>query len=162
MIERAIAIRHPWCWAVIHGGKDVENRTAPRQFKAAVGRRVFVHASKGMTQAEYQRAVEFMAGLSVRCPPLDELQFGGIVGSVVVERIVTRHRSRGSVGLRRSRSLTQGRNRSAPCVGGLGSSRSSHHDPHRDHPSRVRRDRRDPAAWRSVGYENATNERGEK
>ena len=27
-------------------------------------------------------------------PALDELQFGGIVGSVVVERIVTRHRSR--------------------------------------------------------------------
>jgi hypothetical protein len=47
-----------------------------------------------MTRAEYQHAVEFMAGLGVRCPPLDELQFGGIVGSVVVERIVTRHRSR--------------------------------------------------------------------
>jgi hypothetical protein len=26
--------------------------------------------------------------------PLDELQFGGVTGSVVVERIVTRHRSR--------------------------------------------------------------------
>ena len=38
--------------AVIYGGKDVENRSldAPRQFKAAVGRRVFVHASKTMTQ----------------------------------------------------------------------------------------------------------------
>lgn len=67
--ERAIAIRHPWAWAVIHGGKDVENRTAPRQFKAAVGRRIFVHASKGMARAEYEHAVEFMAGLGVRCPP---------------------------------------------------------------------------------------------
>jgi hypothetical protein len=35
-----------------------------------------------------------MAGLGVRCPPLDEVQFGGVIGSVVVERIVTRHRSR--------------------------------------------------------------------
>jgi hypothetical protein len=36
---------------VIHGGKDVENRTAPRQFKAAVGERIFVYASKPSTSA---------------------------------------------------------------------------------------------------------------
>ena len=44
---RAISIRQPWAWAVVHAGKDVENRsaTAPRQFKSAVGQRVLIHAS---------------------------------------------------------------------------------------------------------------------
>ena len=59
-----------------------------------------------MTRAEYQRAVEFMASLGSG-EPLDELQFGGVIGSVVVTDIVTRCRSRWFRGLRRSRSLTQ-------------------------------------------------------
>ena len=46
-LQRAISIRPPWAWAVVHAGKDVENRsaTAPRQFKSAVGQRVLIHAS---------------------------------------------------------------------------------------------------------------------
>ena len=77
---RAIALRQPFAWAVIYGGKDVENRSlnAPRQFKAAVGRHVFVHASKTMTRAEYEDAVEFMRKIGVACPHPDELQFGGV------------------------------------------------------------------------------------
>ncbi len=88
--RRAIAIRQPWAWAVIYAGKDVENRAAPRQFKAAVGRRIFVHASKTMTKAEYADAVEFMAGLGVECPAPADLLFGGIVGSALVRAMITR------------------------------------------------------------------------
>jgi hypothetical protein len=88
----AISIRQPWAWAIIHGGKDVENRSeyAPRQFGLAVGKRVFVHASKTMTPDEYERAAKFMASIGVRCPAPDELQFGGVIGSVFVKEIVTR------------------------------------------------------------------------
>jgi hypothetical protein len=95
-LQRAIAIRQPFAWAVIHAGKDVENRGphAPRQFKAAVGHRVYIHASKGMTRVEYERAVDFMASIGVRCPAPDEFQFGGVIGSVMVVDIVERHRSR--------------------------------------------------------------------
>ena len=47
-LRRAIAIRQPFAWAVIHGGKDVENRSASarRLFEPAVGERVLIHASK--------------------------------------------------------------------------------------------------------------------
>lgn len=90
-MSRAIAIRQPFAWAIIYGGKDVENRSAPRQFKAAVGQRVFVHASKAMTKAEYADAVAFMRKIGVACPA--DLQFGGVIGSVAVERIVTAHSS---------------------------------------------------------------------
>ena len=95
-LQRAIAIRQPWAWAVAHAGKDVENRGphAPRQFKAAIGQPILVHASKAMTADEYERGAKFMASIGVRCPAPDDLQFGGIIGSVLVVDIVTRHRSR--------------------------------------------------------------------
>jgi hypothetical protein len=94
-LQRAISIRQPWAW-VVHAGKNLENRseTAIRAYRPAVGQRVYIHASKSMTRVEYERAVEFMAGLGVRCPAPDELQFGGVIGSVLVMEIVARHRSK--------------------------------------------------------------------
>jgi hypothetical protein len=95
-LQRAISIRQPFAWAVVHAGKDVENRseTAIRAYRPAVGCRVYIHASKGMTRVEYERAAEFMASIGVRCPAPDELQFGGVIGSVLVVDVVARHRSR--------------------------------------------------------------------
>ena len=91
----AISIRQPWAWAVVHAGKDVENRGphAPRQFQAAVGQRVYIHASKTMTIAEWLEAKNFMAKLGVAFPSPSDLMYGGIVGSAIVTRIVTQHRS---------------------------------------------------------------------
>ena len=58
----ALSVRQPWAWALIHGGKDVENRTemAVRNggMRAQVGKRIAVHASKGMTREEYESARE--------------------------------------------------------------------------------------------------------
>jgi hypothetical protein len=91
-LRRAIAIRQPFAWAVIYGGKDVENRgaSARRLFKSAVCERVLIHASEGMTPAEYENAAAFMASIDVRCPQRKALQFGGVIGSVFVSDIVTR------------------------------------------------------------------------
>jgi hypothetical protein len=47
-----------------------------------------------MTRVEYERAAEFMASIGVECPAPDELQLGGVIGSVLVVDIVARHRSR--------------------------------------------------------------------
>jgi hypothetical protein len=35
-----------------------------------------------------------MAGIGVRCPALDDLAFGGVIGSVLVVDVVARHRNR--------------------------------------------------------------------
>ena len=91
--EWAISIRQFWAWAVIHGGKDVENRSLPRRFKAAVGQRVLIHAGLRMTSDEYSVAVAFMAGLGVRCPAPEQLARGGVIGSVAVVDIVARYPS---------------------------------------------------------------------
>jgi hypothetical protein len=89
-LRRAIAIRQPFAWAVIHGGKDVENHNqrAAFQFKPAIGERVLIHASEGMTAAEYENAAAFMASIGVRCPQREALQFGGVIGSAFVHDIV--------------------------------------------------------------------------
>jgi hypothetical protein len=91
-LRRAIAIRQPFAWAVIHAGKDVENRRASgrRLFESAVGERVLIHASKGMTADEYENATAIIASIGVRCPQREALQFGCVIGSVFVRDIVTR------------------------------------------------------------------------
>src|SRR5580658_10497596 len=92
--QRAISIRQPWAWAIVHAGKDVENRKRPSQFQAAIGRRVFIHAaSYRMTAAGYAEAVAFMADLGVACPSPSDLMYGGIIGSVLVVDVVTAHAS---------------------------------------------------------------------
>jgi hypothetical protein len=45
-------------------------------------------------QVEYERAAKFMASIGVWCPAPDELQFGGVIGSVLVVDVVERRRSR--------------------------------------------------------------------
>lgn len=75
---KALSIRQPWAWLIIHGGKDIENRTWHTKFRG----RFLVHASKGMTRAEYNAASWVAGPIGVRLPPFEKLQRGGIIGSV--------------------------------------------------------------------------------
>jgi hypothetical protein len=84
--ELALSIRQPFAWAIIDELKDIENRT----WRPSHRGRIAIHASKGMTYAEYERAVEFMrVACGVRCPLPMELDRGGIIGSVELVDIVT-------------------------------------------------------------------------
>lgn len=80
----AISIRQPWAWLVVHGGKDIENRTWPTRFRG----RVLVHASKGMTRDEwaetYFAVAEIDSGLADRMPRPDQIERGGIVGEIEI------------------------------------------------------------------------------
>src|SRR3990167_9411398 len=49
---KALSIRQPWAWLILHAGKDIENRGWPTSFRG----RFLIHASKGMTRAEYELA----------------------------------------------------------------------------------------------------------
>ena len=80
----AISVRQPWAWAIIHAGKDVENRS-----KIAITRggmsghtHIAIHAARGMTRDEYESAATFMETIDVIAPRPDELLRGGIIGSV--------------------------------------------------------------------------------
>lgn len=80
---KALSIRQPWAWLIIHGGKDVENRSWHTKYRG----RFLVHASKGMTRGEYDEALELVQDIGSmelyrRFPSFEALQRGGIIGSV--------------------------------------------------------------------------------
>lgn len=81
----ALSIRQPWAWLILNAGKDIENRDWRTNFRG----RVLIHASKSCTKAEYEDAIEFMEvrkldHLGIAFPSIDQLDRGGIVGSVEI------------------------------------------------------------------------------
>lgn len=42
---KALSIRQPWAWLILHGGKDIENRSWNTNFRG----RFLIHAAAGMT-----------------------------------------------------------------------------------------------------------------
>jgi hypothetical protein len=87
----ALSVRQPWAWAIIHAGKDVENRgwrTGSASGWLRRRGRVAIHASKGMTRREYIDAYCMMANTGVACPREIDLPRGGIIGSVEIVDVV--------------------------------------------------------------------------
>lgn len=90
----ALAVRQPWAWAIVHGGKDIENRVARAVTMGGMKPGpVAILASKGMTRREYEAAAAFMDGIGVACPRPDLLVRGAIIGHVTVTGIVKEHPS---------------------------------------------------------------------
>lgn len=108
----ALSIRQPWASLILKAGKDIENRDWPTKYRG----RILVHAAKGMTHGEHEDAIAFAveaitataegrndaAAKRVALRQLgfafDDLQRGGIVGSVEIVDCVTRSDSPWFVG----------------------------------------------------------------
>jgi hypothetical protein len=84
----ALSIRPAWAWAIIHAGKDVENRARRCHFRG----RFLVHASLEMTFDDFEKAVAALAaaGEEAILPRPDEFEAGGIVGSVELVEVAER------------------------------------------------------------------------
>lgn len=106
---RAISIRQPWAWLIIRPDltdpvertkaiaagliKDIENR----DWGTKLRERVLVHASKGMTRAEYEDVAYWLRiefNYEIELPPIDKLQRGGIIGSVEIVDCVSSSQSK--------------------------------------------------------------------
>ena len=72
---KAISIRQPWAFAILHWGKNVENRTWSTRFRGTV----LIHTGKGFDRASYEWMKEQSKGM---IPRIEEFQRGGIVGQV--------------------------------------------------------------------------------
>jgi len=93
---KALSIRQPWAWLILHAGKDIENRDWSTNYRG----RILIHASKGMTRDEYEDGI-FLAQViypALALPSFADLERGGIVGSVEIVDCVTRSDSRWFVG----------------------------------------------------------------
>ena len=86
---KALSIRQPRAWLIVHGFKDVENR----DWKTAFRGRFLIHASATMTKDDYAACMYFIAPIarSQRVPAYDVLrqQCGGIVGEATLVNCVS-------------------------------------------------------------------------
>ena len=81
---KALSIRQPWAWAIIHAGKDIENRGWSTSYRGPL----LIYAAKGMTRDEYEACLDTMLRISrthpfpsgFSLPGFDELARGGIIG----------------------------------------------------------------------------------
>jgi len=88
---KCLSVRQPWAWAIIHAGKDVENRSWPTKYRG----KLVIHAGKGCKPSEYEFAAEDIARtIGRRPPPLDEIPRGCIVGTVELVDCVENSRSK--------------------------------------------------------------------
>ena len=84
----ALTIWQPWAWCVIHGGKDVENRSwAPPP--VLLGKRIAIHAAARRNPRDIRNDRVFIhQSTGVMPPPVDELVFGAVIGTVVLRGVV--------------------------------------------------------------------------
>ena len=76
---KALSLRQPWAHAVLHLGKDIENRVWNTEFRGEF----LIHASKGMTKGEYEDVLEYCASELQHAevfPPFEQVPRGGFVG----------------------------------------------------------------------------------
>lgn len=72
---RVLTVRQPWAWAIIQGGKDVENRSWPTNHRGPL----LIHAGSAFEREGYE-TVKRLARRSP--PPADEFVHGAIIGVV--------------------------------------------------------------------------------
>ena len=88
---KAISIKQPWAWAIIHAGKDIENRGWSTRYKGSL----LIHASKGFDDEGYMFLWDYRKKYGIKEPiSKSSFQMGGIIGSVHMVNCVTEHPSK--------------------------------------------------------------------
>lgn len=95
--EYSVLSLHPiWAWAVLYGGKDVDNRTATTRHRG----RVLIHASDHKAplaeEQDMRTELSFLTGIPRAELPVTFLR-GAILGSVELVDCVTEARSKWAV-----------------------------------------------------------------
>jgi hypothetical protein len=84
MTTRIITVRQPWAWLIIHGGKDIENRSWLPSYTGTL----VIHAGKAIDDA----GVEFAeADMGIKLP--NPMPRGVILGTVELVGAVTDSKS---------------------------------------------------------------------
>ncbi len=82
---KAISVRQPWAWLIIHAGKDIENRSWRSHHRG----RTLIHASRSLSLGGYYDCQKDVEPLGIQLPPRSELLLGGIIGAVDIVDCVT-------------------------------------------------------------------------
>lgn len=73
---KALSIRQPWAWLIVHGDKDIENRTWRTKFRGPV----LIHAGKKIDRVAY----DILTDSGIDLPPIENLETGGIIGQTEI------------------------------------------------------------------------------
>lgn len=73
---QAISVHQPWAWALLHAGKDVENRTWPTSYRGPLA----IHASKTRASYDAQDPATWLSLFGLELPPWESLAAGALVG----------------------------------------------------------------------------------
>lgn len=88
---KAITIRPLMACAIIHAGKNIENRSWPTSLRGTIA----IHASKGFSRWEYEAGVDFLpARYRKIVPAYEDIPRGAIIGLVDLVDCVEDSRSR--------------------------------------------------------------------
>lgn len=87
---KAITVRQPWAWAIIHAGKNIENRSWLTHLRGPIA----IHAAKGLTRGEYEETIEYLPRrYRKEAPAFEDLVRGAIIGVVDLVDCVTESKS---------------------------------------------------------------------
>jgi hypothetical protein len=79
---KAISVRQPWAWLLIHGGKSIENRDWYTGYRGPLA----IHAASAMSIFELYDAIDFVRrfdpALAEKIPNRLGLVFGAVIGTV--------------------------------------------------------------------------------
>ena len=85
---KCLSVAQPWAWAIMHGGKNVENRVWHRAFTGTI----LLHASK--SRKWFCRGYQ---GLMPNLPAIAALPYGAIVGTVRITGCIDLEEDRASL-----------------------------------------------------------------
>ena len=90
---KALTVRQPWAWLLIHGLKNIENRDWWCSYRGQLA----IHAAKGMTRDEYYDALDLVQHISPQqaaaMPGPSELVRGAVIGTMRMTDCVRRSNS---------------------------------------------------------------------
>ena len=84
--HKALCFQQPWAWAILYGGKDVDNRGWRTKYRG----QLLVHAGKTFDWKGYQWIMERESHLSLpnKLPSPTEFYKGGFVGAINIVNCV--------------------------------------------------------------------------
>jgi len=89
-VLKAITVKPVWAWAIIHAGKNIENRSWRTQIRGSVA----IHASKNLTRSEYEESKQQLPRRwRKELPAYEDLPRGVIIGVAELVDCVTESKS---------------------------------------------------------------------
>lgn len=85
---KALSIRQPWAWLIVHGHKPVENRGWPTNHRGDL----LIHAGRLFDNEGLASVLDVFPGLRAALP--NQYELGGIVGKVQLVACVQSYASR--------------------------------------------------------------------